>query len=381
MSLLAVPGIALLSAVVAQEVPTLRLTSAPARLDDGFSWISSVRELADGRVLASVSPKPSFVVLDFTSGSIDEVSREGSGPGEYRGEVGHLRALGGDSTLAPAGEGRWLVLDGTTPVHMISAWQRGMAGMSATLAGADASGHLLEVEATRYGTQPGARIYQYTQNAESLAVIIHRRPRLPSKDPIAGRPDTLAVIRGPFREVRQLVRGSYGGGGIHYTLYTILDGPEQAVMYPDGWVAIAYAIPYRVEWYTSDRNRVAGPPLPFERVRVDEKQKLAAIARDWSRSPTMFKPDEYPPWPEFLPPFQEHALVAMADGRLAIMRTPDANVDFILYDLVDRSGRLTARLQLRIHQRLKAVTGKYAYVERRDRDDLVWLERFAWPPG
>ena len=148
MSLLAVPGIALLSAVVAQEVPTLRLTSAPARLDDGFSWISSVRELADGRVLASVSPKPSFVVLDFTSGSIDEVSREGSGPGEYRGEVGPLHALGGDSTLAPAGEGRWLVLDGTTPVHMISAWQRGMAGMSATLAGADASGHLLEVEAT-----------------------------------------------------------------------------------------------------------------------------------------------------------------------------------------------------------------------------------------
>ena len=102
MSLLAVPGIALLSAVVAQEVPTLRLTSAPARLDDGFSWISSVRELADGRVLASVSPKPSFVVLDFTSGSIDEVSREGSGPGEYRGEVGHLRALGASVESPPA---------------------------------------------------------------------------------------------------------------------------------------------------------------------------------------------------------------------------------------------------------------------------------------
>ena len=70
--------------------------------------------------------------------------------------------------------------------------------------------------------------------------------------------------------------------------------------------------------------------------------------------------------------------------RVAGRETPAsglANVDHVVYELVDRSGRLTARLQLRTNQELKLVTPRYAYVTRRDRDDLVWLERYAWPPN
>lgn len=366
--------------VHAQSVPVITLGGTVGRLSDGFSWINAVRELPDGRVLLSLTQDPHLVVADYRTRMFEQIGSVGSGPGEYR-TVGRIQALGGDSTLVPGGEGRWLIFSGTTPVQTIRTWSRGRFGMAPVIQGADRTGRVLEVTATKYGKQAGVMLIEYNQNAESLAVIVHRRTGPGATEAVAGRPDTLARIRGSFREVRHLTRGSYGGTGVRYTLYTILDGPEQAVMFLDGSVAVVYAEPYHVEWHATDRRRTVGSPLPFERVPVDEAQKLAAVARDWPLSPTLFKPDEYPPWPNVLPPFQDKALVAMSDGRLAIQRTPDPRVKFIYYDLVDRSGRLTAKLQLKENEKLFCISERWAYVARRDRDDLIWLERYAWPPA
>ena len=365
--------------VRAQAVPVVTLGGAVGRLSDGFSWINSVRELPDGNVLISLTQDPHLVVADYRTGRFQQVGSVGSGPGEYR-NVGTLHALGGDSTLVSGGEGRWLIFAGTTPVQTIRTRSRGRFQMAPVIQGADRTGRVLEVSATKYGKQAGVFLIEYNQNAESLAVIVHRRSGPGATEAVTGRADTLARIRGAFRGVRSLTRGGHAGTPVGYTLYTILDGPEQAVMFPDGWVAVAYAGPYRVEWHAPGGRRIVGEPLPFERIPVDEAQKLAAIARDWPLAPTMFKPDEYPAWPKVLPPFQDRALVALADGRLAIQRTPDARVKALHYDLVDRTGRLSARVQLKDNERLFGISDRWAYVARRDSDDLLWLERYAWPP-
>lgn len=373
-------GVALSVSVTAhsQSVPTITLKAAIGRLEDGFSYIRAIRELSDGRVLIGLGQDPHLAVADYRTGQLEQVGSVGAGPGEYR-SVGRIQALGGDSTLVPDGwQQRWVVFAGTTPVVTLRSWLREQF-WPAEIEGADRLGRVLEIAATKFGkgTHPANR---FRQNAESLAVIVHRRSASGATEAVTGRADTLARIHGAFREVRRLTRGSYGGAGIGYTLYTILDGPDQAVMFLDGWVAIAYADPYHVDWHAPDGRRTVGEPIPFERIRVDEAQKLAAVARDWPRSPTLFKPDEYPPWPKMLPAFQDRALVAMSDGRLAIMRTPDARVKVVYYDLVDRNGRLTARLQLRDNQELFAISDRWAYVARQDSDDLIWLERYAWPP-
>lgn len=366
---------------VAQDarVPTITLRGSAGRLDDGFAWIKAIRELADGRVLIGLSSDPHLMVADYQTGTSEQVGSVGSGPGEYR-SVAALYALSGDSTLVLDGQqARWIIFSDTKPVATLRGRTRGM--WAEMVDGADTLGRVLELAARRYpvGSYPTER---YRQNAESLAVIVHRRSGPRTGDALSVRSDTLAVIRGAFREVRRLTRGSYGGAGIRYTLYTILDGAEQAVMFADGWVAVVHAKPYHVAWHAPDGGRTIGPSLPFEPVPVDEMQKLAAVARDWPKSPALFKPEEYPPWPRVLPPFEgSRAAIAMSDGRLAIKRTPDARSRAIYYDLIDRSGRLSARLQLRENEQLFGITGRWVYVARRDQDDLIWLERYSWPPS
>lgn len=377
LSALLVPAGALVAQVA--RVPTIILRGSVGRLVDGFSGIRAIRELSDGRVLVSLSSDPHLVVADYQTGSFEQVGSVGSGPGEYRG-VTAVFALSGDSTLVlDAQQARWVILSGTKPVATLRSRTRGM--WAEMVDGADTLGRVLELAAQRYpaGSHPAER---YRQNAESLAVVVHRRSGPRTGDALSVRSDTLAVIRGAFREVRRLTRGSYGGAGIRYTLYTILDGAEQAVMFGDGWVAVVHANPYHVVWHAPDGRRTIGPLLPFERVPVDETQKLAAVARDWPKSPTLFKPEEYPPWPRVLPPFEgSRAAIAMSDGRLAIRRTPDPRSKAIYYDLVDRSGRLSARLQISENEQLFGITGRWAYVARRDQDDLLWLERYSWPPS
>jgi len=368
------------------EARSVTLGPVTGRLLDGFSWIRSVRELVDGTVIvATAQPQATPLLADFTTKLVEEIGMVGRGPGDFM-NASNVYRLGGDSTLVVDGDGgRWTVLNGTRFASTAASWRVGAFGRP-ELAGADTAGRVLEVRPSRYGLKGTTAEYRF--NADSLVVLRHYRSRLGAGSTVTGRVDTLGQLRGAYngsRYVKRALQAPEGrsnpiaGTPTYWWLTSVLAAEEQALLFPDGWVVFAFAEPYRVEWLAPDGRRVVGPSLPFDTVRVTEQDKLAAVARDWPRSPAMFKPDEYPPWPRELPPFLKDPLIALPDGRVAIHRTPDIRAPGNVYDLVDRTGRLTARLFLRPNETLVGFGKGTVYVNRTDRDDLHWLERHAWP--
>lgn len=152
----------------------------------------------------------------------------------------------------------------------------------------DRSGDALELRVLQYGRDSRLRwVPTMYANAESLLVLRHRsalrlvlgRQVVDSlRGPAAALGDTLARIRGPWRGLRVPIRGSAGGAPLGHELHSPLAAGDQAVLFPDGWIAIAFEFPYRVEWVTPRGRRIAGPPLPFEGVKVDEAQQRFARA-------------------------------------------------------------------------------------------------------
>jgi hypothetical protein len=359
------------------SVPAIALGGTPARLEDGLDQVRQVRELEDGTLLVLSSRSKVPLHADYATGLVNEVSREGAGPGEFR-QPHALMALPGDSSLVCDAD-RCVILVGTRPVSTRRTWL--VHAYGPRFEGADRHGRILEVRPSKYGTQPGTRLYPYHHIAESLAILIHHRAPTGSADAVTARVDTTAHVRGAFRGAKYHVRGSYRGVGVRYGLISLLTGEEQATLFLDGWIAVAYAEPYRVDWITPDGRRIPGAPLPFVEVPVDDVQRKAAVARDFPRSPTLFAPEDYPHWPKVLPPFSDKALLAMPDGRVAIRRQVDARDPATVYDLVDRQGRLTAKLRLKPNENVAGFGRGAVYVIRKDREDLEWIERYSWPPS
>jgi len=54
---------------------------------------------------------------------------------------------------------------------------------------------------------------------------------------------------------------------------------EEALPFPDGWVAVVRTDPYRVDRRSPDARWVRGAAVPFPVVRMDEKEKRAYMER------------------------------------------------------------------------------------------------------
>ena len=91
---------------------TPRLITLPApvaTVPAEFTRATSVRELADGRLLIVDWSDQKVFVAGRSNAEVQQLGRNGSGPGEYL-QPGTLFAIGGDSTvLADSRNGRWLI--------------------------------------------------------------------------------------------------------------------------------------------------------------------------------------------------------------------------------------------------------------------------------
>jgi len=359
-------------AALAQSVQPTTLRAPVGRLDESFTRITSVRELADGRLLvADGGEDMRLAIVDWRAGTVRTLGREGAGPGEYR-SVGRLVPLGGDSTLLEDRRtGRWLIVDGDRIVGAIPyAAERRRA--LPIVGGADRGGRVL----TTHVLVPGrdrdvpAAILGPT-SAESLLVLLERAA--------SPRADTVARLSGGFLGARRLSKPvTPGGAPVTWFVDQPLAVPDQALLFPDGWIAIVRASPYRVEWRAPDGRASHGPPLPFARVPVDDRQKRLAMRREFGEDAD-FTPGEMPPWPAVLPPLAEFALHAAPDGRLVVERMADATRPGRFHDVVDRAGRLAGRLVLRPSERLVGFGRRSAYVVETDEDGLQTLRRHPWP--
>lgn len=350
--------------LAAQEAPTITLRPATATAEREFTKITGVRELADGTVLVADQRETTLVALDFALQTARQIGRAGRGPREYD-HLDKLWTLSGDSTLVPdAGNGRWLVLFGSDIVATVPPDAPAVRLAGSAFTGVDTLGGVL------LQRRFGRRFQDGPLTVESLAVLRMSRR--------AARMDTIAKIRWrPYAAppgaagMNPLVSQAFG---------VPLRGPEQVILFPDGWIAVARLEPYHVDWRMPSGEWRRGEPLPFSRLRVSAAEKRAYVARAASATGRgAIDPERIHHWPDHMDPFIEGALLASPDGRLVIARTPTATAPGQRYDVVDRQGRLNAVLQLQEGEHIVGFGRQSVFVVVTDQDGIQRLRRHPWP--
>jgi hypothetical protein len=366
--------------VSAQRPSIITLRPANALLnveDEQFTAITSVRELSDGRVLVADRGENRIALVDLAMNRSSTVGRTGDGPAEYR-TVGWLFPLRGDSTLlTDAGARRWLILDGARIVETIP-FDRGLTqSLGAALSGTDRLGHVLGLVGIAHSAAAPAR----RENADSLGVILASRSGL--------KRDTIARIRG---------RGSAGlcltARGRPARRFVSTCNPiateDLTLLFPDGWVAVVTAEPYRVTWRDPNGRWTQGVPLAYERVALDDREKCALLGRSGGIGiGTTCNSSGYA-WPATIPPFLSlpaarlsapfsPTALATPEGNLLIRTTPTLRNEGTNYDVIDRRGILLSRLVLPANQALVGFGMHSVYIVETTELGLLRLQRHPWP--
>jgi hypothetical protein len=353
--------------VNAQQPKRITLPLANAESEVTFTQVTSVRELDDGSLLVTDRRENRLVHLTWRSGNETVLGRVGNGPGEYR-IVGQLYPLSGDSTLfIDSYNGRWNLLVGTRFAHSFSESRPVNRLFNGREAGADRFGNVLAVRAFAH---PGRQ--QLHATADSLVILLANWT--------SERIDTIARVRGS-RSLHQTLPPR-GGRPASFIGGNPLRSEDQALLFPDGWIAVARIAPYSVDWRTREGRWLKGSPLPFNAVKVNDREKCRAYARYFgTRRPC--EPSILEGWPAIVPPFipnlREPTLMAAPDGSLVIARLSTATSNRNRYDVVDRNGRLAGVVELAQNEVLIGFGAKSAFVVVTDDLDVQTLKRHPWP--
>jgi hypothetical protein len=326
-------------------------------------------------------------------GEVREVGRSGRGPGEYQRPM-WVYPLGGDSSLvSDGGARRWFVLDGTEILETRTEAD-GPLRFHLSFDGTTREQGLTYV-GFRYA--PDAMPFGY-QTADSMQPVLLREPWNVRRE---GEPlDTFGIA--------VKLRGA-GAGGIDGCARVVgarrrtgqpevrtcrdpIQGEDRAFLFDDGWIAVAYLNPYRVDWRRPDGSWIRGEPVDEPEVRMTLDERCAA-AQGWNLRGigrcTSEDLEDFVTPPEYLPFVREssgktslpHAgpLMATPEGRLLIRRTPTSRTFmFTRYDLFDRSGARVGRIQLPASQAILGFGEASVYTVRTDDVDLHWVRRHAW---
>ena len=356
----------LVAAPAGGQVPRPVAVPQPnATLNAEFTQVSDVRELADGRVLVVDLLDRSIHVGDFRTGSVRRVGRTGSGPNEYQQPTA-LLAITRDSTIVPdTRNGRWLLLVGAEIVGSVGPDAPALTAGTRAPNGADMRGNVIALKSMVAGSVTATTLPRRD------SVLLVRMARA------TGAQDTLATLLARPAELR--VQGPASAPtSVSITMNPLSTG-EAATVFPDGWVAIVRLDPYRVEWIGPAGQRAAGGPLPFERVRLDEREQRAFLQREAVRTGRPPRdPATLPPWPEFVRPTSGAPLTA-PDGKLWIRREAStANLN-PPYDVVDRRGQLAARVSVGKDVNVIGFGDGVVYTVVTDENGIQKLERRPMP--
>ena len=350
-SILLVAAFPLAATRTAVQGPPRAFDKPQAELADPFTNVTAVRELRDGRVLVVDNGDRVVYVVDFTAGTSTQLGRVGSGPGEYR-VPGALLPMAADTTfLTDAANNRLLVIgpDAKPATTLSDAWPllEGQRGTRLPRA----------VDGRGRGYYVGTPVRTPAESGpivQADSVALYRTSR--------GAPavDTLGFIHLAPRKITTTAAGG------KLTSVQIMTPPLPAQdawqVFADGAVAIVRVKDYRVEWLLPNGQRVAGAPIPFERVKVTDLDKQRAV--------------NALEWPEVKPPFSFSAVLAGSDGRLWVQRHVPATDVRTHYDVIDRRGVVAARAVVPNAGRVVGFGARSIYVVRKDQDDLQYLQRF-----
>jgi hypothetical protein len=353
----------------AQAAPALELRPPVTAMEE-FTRVVSVRELADGRLLVSDRRDNRVAVLSFDGAPASPLGRTGAGPGEYRA-AGALIAMPGDSTaLADANNGRYLLFGGPTIGGTI-AMNGGAAKLPAIPVGISAT-HVYGYSYPEAGMGATA--------ADTLALVrISRRN---------GATDTLARLAAQTVSRSAPKTDPDKVTVVHISISTWSAG-DQALLFDDGWIAIARVAPYTVDWLSPDGQLHRGKPIRATNPPFDETEKrffAERQAKETGRPPLPISSRS--DWPEVVTPFTSAspllgapapALFAGKGGRLIVRRQLSATDPQQRYDVVDRSGALVAQFVLGRREALIGAGKSHVYTVATDDDGIQRIRRYAWP--
>ncbi|HJR36699.1 MAG TPA: hypothetical protein VJ817_17220 [Gemmatimonadales bacterium] len=339
-----------------------------------------MRELSDGRVLVTDPSEGRIVVIDMRSGSVLRIGRIGRGPSEYQ-LLGPLFSLAGDSSLmADFSQHRWLLFSGPSIVATLPPDTPIIKAIKVMAKGADALGNVwIAVSPREMGSAPAGTVTFGPADSD----FVVRGNRLTAKL------DTVTQVRvAPSR--RTVSINSRGGRG--FTMgYPPLSVGEEAVLFADGWFAVARLDPYRVDWISPDGQVVYGNPIQVTPIKVTTAEKEAYHARraGWAEFPAML-PQSFKDrirlarqavrdqWPAEFPPFAK-GLIAGGEGNLWLRHPVSMNYLNNRYDIVDRRGRRLGVVALGNRERIVTVSRTSVYVAWKDSDDIERLRRHPLP--
>ncbi len=369
----------------AQQV--VRLGAPTARLAEEFTRVAGVREESNGRVILVDSREQRIVRADLTSGTITPLGRAGRGPGEYTLPL-DVHGWTGDTTFVTDmdGMGRAVVIttrgteshplrgaklrdgDPIYRVHRIGFDARGRlySGVWVTRTAGGPPTRLDSIAIERYDRATGQRdTLAWVANVAKSPLLRSAAPRVPSSGPI---------------------EAPRSGGALPPFMTR-----DQWAVAADGRVAVVTVDPYRVTFHSGNGRPVTGPALAFTPVKVTGAEKQAW--RDMQTQPTVglmyanntvrpivSRPSFTEPaaWPDVLPAFLDKAISFAPDGDLWVQRAVAAAKP-PLFDVIDRTGRVTKQVELPMRTRLVGFGARSIYLVRIDENDLETLERYALP--
>jgi hypothetical protein len=373
----------------AQQVPTIRLDSPAATLPVEWTDVAGVVEVQGGKLIVLDARERQVKLADFTARTATPVGRQGSGPGEYQLPMA-LFAIPGDSAILydEANSGRPLVVLGDGRISSYSITNRTTPFINSGSM-ADWTGRLYRTGSgysdlgASGASGPGIERLDRRDGRLDTIAYISRKDTLcsfaaaPAKNAPKPEPFARAAPRQPVHAYLQL---------------------EQWAVGPDGRVAIVCPRPYRVVIIDSTGKRTEGPPIPFDPVRVTEKDKAEwrearqqpvasmSVSREgktvasFQRQPPPPEPDN---WPAYLPPLAQGrglngAAMFAPDGLLWIRRASGAG-NPSMYDIVGKNGALAYRVQLPPRTKVVGFGKRGIYAVTSDTDDVQRLSRFTFP--
>lgn len=167
--------------------------------------------------------------------------------------------------------------------------------------------------------------------------------------------DTLVSIKAP--RIRQAVSKRERGGNGRRAFNPIPAGDDWTVL-NDGTIAIVRANDYHIDWVSPNGSITSGPKIPTQWVKLTESMKVAimdsvrAVPLDIARGAAAATPSPPPAYvtpsdlPDFRPPFMSGFTRGDAENRVWVRENQNPPTGWTIYDVIDRQGRLTDRVQL-----------------------------------
>ena len=366
----------LVGPVGAQRPQTIRLKPTNSVHPAEFSGVARVRELEDGRLIVLDSMEHKLYLVDFRLGTSTPFGRVGDGPEEYRWPNG-LFALPGDSTVVTDARTRRLIFfHGEHPAATIPATAPVMNAVEGFIIGADRAGYI-DVAFLPRG------LGRARDQGDSILIARFARAN--------GRGDTLTRMRSGFggppgsatKATPLAVRAAGPPDQRQYMRAPVIG--DEAIGFPDGWIAVARMEPYRVDWIDPAGMLHRGRPIPVPVTPLDDKEKRFYLARvaKLDGKPAG-NPEDIRDWRPAIPPFWGFYIDAphqVPGGIFMIRRAPTVVRPTPTYDFVDRSGAYLGQLVLPAGESVVGFCARSVYVVVVDSDGLESLRRHPWPRG